>query len=51
VLALFDKENAMTTLLLILLAFLILMKGLSNKMSEEPERVKVEEQRDKIPPA
>ncbi len=30
----------MTTLLLILLAFLILMKGLSNKMSEEPEKVK-----------
>ncbi len=30
----------MTTLLLILLAFLILMKGLSNKMSEEPVKAK-----------
>jgi hypothetical protein len=30
----------MTTLLLILLAFLILMKGLSNKMAEEPEKAK-----------
>jgi hypothetical protein len=28
----------MMSLLLILLAFLILMKGLSNKMGEEPEK-------------
>jgi hypothetical protein len=41
----------MMTLLLILLAFLILMKGLSNKMSEEPKEVKVEERRDGPPPA
>ena len=40
----------MTTLLLFLLAFLILMKGLSNKMAEEPEKVEVEEQREKVPP-
>jgi len=39
----------MTTLFLILLAFLILMKGLSNKMSEEPKQVEVEEQREKVP--
>ena len=40
----------MTTLFLILLAFLILMKGLSNKMSEEPKQVEVDERREKVPP-
>jgi hypothetical protein len=40
----------MTTLLLILLAFLILMKGLSNKMTEEPERGEVDKRQDKTPP-
>jgi hypothetical protein len=39
----------MMTLLLILLAFLILMKGLSNKMTEEPERVEVDKRQDKNP--
>jgi hypothetical protein len=29
-----------TILLVMLLAFLILMKGLSNKMSEDPEKAK-----------
>jgi hypothetical protein len=41
----------MMTLLLILLAFLILMKGLSNKMAEEPEKAKDNPDRSNPPEA